>query len=39
MNTADLIDHVAAEHGVAKEHTKKIVESALAAITAAATRW
>jgi DNA-binding protein HU-beta len=37
MNTADLIDHVAAEHGIAKEHTRKIVESALAAVTAAAT--
>jgi len=36
MNTADLIEHVAAEHGVAKEHAKKILDSALAAITAAA---
>jgi len=36
MNTTDLIERVAAEHGVAKEHTKKIVDSALAAIAAAA---
>ena len=36
MNTADLIEQVAAEHGVAKEHAKKILDSALAAITAAA---
>jgi DNA-binding protein HU-beta len=36
MKTADLIEHVAAEHGVAKEHTKKILESALAAVAAAA---
>ncbi len=36
MNTADLIERVAAEHGVAKEHTKKILDSALAAIAAAA---
>ena len=36
MNTTDLIERVAAEHGVAKEHTKKILDSALAAIAAAA---
>ena len=36
MNIADLIEQVAAEHGVAKEHAKKILDSALAAITAAA---
>jgi DNA-binding protein HU-beta len=36
MNTADLIEQVAAEHGVAKEHAKKILDSAVAAITAAA---
>ena len=36
MKTADLIEHVAAEHGVAKEHTKKILDSALAAVAAAA---
>ena len=35
MNTTDLIERVAAEHGVAKEHTKKILVSALAAIAAA----
>jgi len=36
MNTADLIERVAAEHGVAKDHARKIIDSALAAITAAA---
>ena len=36
MNTADLIERVAVEHGVAKEHTKKILDSAFAAIFAAA---
>lgn len=36
MKTADLIEYVAAEHGVAKEHTKKILDSALAAVAAAA---
>ena len=35
MNTADLIERVAVEHGVAKEHTKKILDSAFAAIFAA----
>ena len=35
MNTADLIERVAAEHGVAKEHAKKILDSAFAAIVAA----
>ena len=36
MNTADLIERVAGEHGVAKDHTKKILDSAFAAIFAAA---
>src|SRR6185312_1677234 len=36
MNTADLIERVAAEHDVAKDHARKIIDSALAAITAAA---
>ena len=36
MNTADLIERVAVEHGVAKEHTKKILDSAFATIFAAA---
>jgi DNA-binding protein HU-beta len=36
MNPADLIEQVAAEHGVAKERAKKILDSALAAFTAAA---
>ncbi len=35
MNTADLIERVAAEHGVAKEHTKKVLDSTFAAIAAA----
>jgi DNA-binding protein HU-beta len=35
MNTADLIERVAAEHGVAREHTKKILDSAFAAIASA----
>jgi DNA-binding protein HU-beta len=36
MNTADLIERIAAEHGVAKEHVRKILESAFAAIVATA---
>ena len=36
MNTADLIERVAAEHDVAKDHARKIIDSALAAITTAA---
>ena len=36
MNNADLIERVAVEHGVAKEHTKKILDSAFAAIADAA---
>lgn len=36
MNTADLIERVAAEHGVAKDHAKKILDTLLAAITDAA---
>jgi len=36
MNTADLIERVAAEHGVGKDHARKIIDSALAAIAAAA---
>ena len=36
MNTNDLIERVAAEHGIAKDHTKKILHSIVAAITAAA---
>lgn len=36
MNTADLIERVATEHGVAKEHAKKILDSLLTAITEAA---
>ena len=36
MNTNDLIERVAAEHGIAKDHTRKILDSIIAAITAAA---
>jgi DNA-binding protein HU-beta len=36
MNTADLIERVAAEHGVAKDHARRIIDSTFAAITAAA---
>ena len=36
MNTTELIERVAAEHGVAKEHAKKILDSVFTAITAAA---
>ena len=36
MNTNDLIERVAAEHGIAKDHTKKVLDSIVAAITAAA---
>jgi nucleoid DNA-binding protein len=36
MNTADLIERVAVEHDVAKDHTKRILDSAFAAIFAAA---
>lgn len=36
MNTAELIQRVGAEHGVAKEDARKVLESAFAAITAAA---
>jgi nucleoid DNA-binding protein len=34
MNTADLIERVAAERGLAKDHARKIIDSALAAIAA-----
>lgn len=36
MNTNDLIERVATEHGVSREHTKKILDSAFTAIIAAA---
>lgn len=35
MNTSELVDRIAAEHGISKDHTRKIIDSALAAITAA----
>lgn len=36
MNTGDLIERVAAENAVSKEHTKKIIDSVVAAILASA---
>jgi DNA-binding protein HU-beta len=36
MNTVDITASVAAEHGVAKEHVKKIIDGVFAAITKAA---
>jgi DNA-binding protein HU-beta len=36
MNTADLIERLATEHGITKEQTRKILDTAFAAITAAA---
>jgi len=35
LNTSELADRIAAEHGVSKDHTRKIIDSVLAAITAA----
>ena len=35
MNTADLAERVATEHGVAKDHAKKIIDSTFAVITTA----
>jgi DNA-binding protein HU-beta len=35
MNTADLIERVAAEHDIAKEQARKILDSTFATITAA----
>jgi DNA-binding protein HU-beta len=36
MNSADLTERVATQHGVAKEHAKKIIDSVFAIITTAA---
>jgi DNA-binding protein HU-beta len=36
MNTADLIERLATEHGITKDQTRKILDSAFAAIAAAA---
>jgi DNA-binding protein HU-beta len=36
MNTADLAERVAAEHGVAKDYVRKIIDSVFGAIAAAA---
>ena len=38
MNTTDLVDRIAAEHGVAKEHACRIIHSTFAMITDAAIR-
>lgn len=37
MNTATIAEHVAAEHGVSKDHARQIIDSIFAAVTAAAT--
>ena len=34
MNTADLVERVGVEHGVAKEHVRKILDSAFAIMAA-----
>ena len=36
MNAVDLAERVAAEHGVSKEHAKKLIDSVFGAITKAA---
>jgi DNA-binding protein HU-beta len=36
MNTADLIERLATEHGISKDQTKKVLDTAFAAIAAAA---
>lgn len=36
MNSSDLVDRVASEHGLDKGQVKRVVETTLAAITAAA---
>ena len=38
MNTNELIERIAGEQGVAKDHVRKILDSTFQAITAAATR-
>lgn len=35
MNTTELVERIAAEHGVSKDHTRKIIDSVLTAITTA----
>ena len=35
MNTSDLVERIAAEHGVSKESTRTVIDSMLAAITGA----
>ena len=36
LNTSELVERLAAEHGVSKDHTRKIIDSVLAIITDAA---
>jgi DNA-binding protein HU-beta len=38
MNTTEVIDRIAAEHGVAKDHVRKILDSTFGVIAAAALR-
>lgn len=35
LNTSDLVERIAAEHGVSKESTRTVIDSMLAAITGA----
>jgi DNA-binding protein HU-beta len=35
VNTSELAERIAAEHGVSKDHVRKIIDSALAVITGA----
>ena len=36
MNTTELTERIAAEHGVSKDHARKLIDSVFAAISAAA---
>ena len=38
MNTTDLVDRIATEHGVAKEHARRIIDSTFAMIADAVMR-
>ena len=38
MNTTELAERIAAEHGVSKDHARKLIDSVFGAITAAAAR-
>ena len=38
MNTTELVERIAADHGVAKDHVRKLLDSTFQTITAAAVR-